>query len=129
MRITANQTTEQTLTALLRAADRHHPVTITYTKADGTETLRTIEIHDVRTTKAGHVILRAADRQTGEMRTWRLDRIRAYSIHRTAYLLPVPADEAPAPTVVPATPAALVAFELGRDDRLTTTRARLAHAA
>jgi predicted DNA-binding transcriptional regulator YafY len=99
--------------------DRRFPVTITYTKADGTETIRTIEIHDVRTTKAGAVILRAADRETREMRTWRLDRIRAYSIHRTAYTVPVPADETPAPVVVPATPAALIAYELGRDDRTT----------
>jgi hypothetical protein len=62
------------------------------------------------------------------MRTWRLDRIRAYTTHRTAYLVPVPADETPTPVVTPSTPAALIAYELGRDDR-TTTRARLAHAA
>jgi predicted DNA-binding transcriptional regulator YafY len=136
MRITANETT---LAHLLRAMDRRHPVTITYLKEEKdetgrktgrlVETVRTVELHSYRTTKAGHVILRAADRQTREMRTWRLDRIQAYTVHRTDYVVPVPADETPAPAPVPSTPAALVAFELGRDDRPTTTRARLTHAA
>lgn len=118
MKLTKNQTTETTLAHLLRAADRHHPVTITYAKADGTETLRTIEIIECRTTKQGAIILRAMDRTSGELRTWRLDRIRAYTIHRTAYTVPVPATDAPAPALpAPATPAALIAYELGRDER------------
>ncbi|WP_031523102.1 WYL domain-containing protein, partial [Streptomyces sp. NRRL F-5123] len=116
MKLTKNQTAQATLAAMLRAADRHHPVTITYTKADGTETIRTIEIHDIRTTKQGHVILRAADRTTGEMRTWRLDRIVSYTTHRTAYVVALPTTETPAVAPVPTTPAALVALELGRDE-------------
>ncbi|MEE4541018.1 WYL domain-containing protein [Streptomyces sp. V4-01] len=118
MKLTKNQTTEQTLAAMYRATARRHPVTITYIKADGTETLRTIELADIRTTKAGDIILRAADRQTGELRTFRLDRIQAYTIHRTAYTVALPETGAPA-RALPATssPAAVVAYELGRDDR------------
>lgn len=117
MKLTANQTEQATLAAMYRALDRKQPVTITYIKADGSATVRTIEIADCRTTKAGHVILRAADRETREMRSWRLDRITAYTTHRTAYLVPVPADEAPAPRPALSTPAALIAFEIGRDER------------
>jgi predicted DNA-binding transcriptional regulator YafY len=120
MKLTKNQTEQATLTALLRAADRRHPVTITYTKADGTTTVRTIEIAECRTTKQGAIILRAADRQSGELRTWRLDRIQAYTIHRTAYTVTLPDAEHPAPALpAPTTPAALVAYEIARDERPT----------
>jgi predicted DNA-binding transcriptional regulator YafY len=129
MRITANETTETTLAAMLRAADRHHPVTITYVKKDGTTTIRTVELFEIRTTKAGAVLLRGMDRQTGEARSFLLAGLVSYTIHRTAYVVPVPADETLAPVVAPTTPAALIALELGRDDRPATTRARLAHAA
>jgi predicted DNA-binding transcriptional regulator YafY len=70
-------------------------VTITYVKADGTETIRTIEIHDVIVTNAGDIILRAADRDTQEMRSFRLDRIVSYTVHRTAYTVPRPAADEP----------------------------------
>jgi predicted DNA-binding transcriptional regulator YafY len=120
MKLTKNQTEQATLTHMLRAADRHHPVTITYVKADGTETLRTIEIHDIRTTKQGAIILRAMDRATREMRTFRLDRIVSYTIHRTAYVVPLAADEERPAPIAPTTPAALVAYELARDERPTT---------
>lgn len=136
MKLTKNQTEQATLTALLRAADRRNPVTITYLKEEKdeagrktgrlVETVRTIEVHDVRTTKAGTIVLRAADRTSGEMRTFRLDRIEAYTIHRTAYTVPLPADATPAPDAIPTTPAALVAYEIARDERPTT---RLATAA
>jgi predicted DNA-binding transcriptional regulator YafY len=128
VKLTKNQTEQATLTAMYRALDRKHPVTITYVKADGTVTVRTIEIHDIRTTKAGQVILRAADRATGEMRTFRLDRIQAYTIHRTAYTVVLPETDRPAtPAPALSTPAALVAFELGRDER--TARRHLTPAA
>lgn len=136
MKHTAKQTTEQTLTAMYRAMDRHHPVTITTWKeekdADGrktgrmVQTIRTIETYDIVTTKAGNVTLKAMDRETGESRTFRLDRLISYTVHRTAYVIPreQPADAAPAPT----TPAALIALELARDDR-PTARRQLAPAA
>lgn len=127
MKLTKNQTEQATLADMYRALDRRFPVTVTYSKADGSTTIRTIEIADIKTTKAGAVILRAADRQTGEMRTFRLDRIESYTTHRTVYLVPVPADTTPAPTVAPRTVAALVAYEIARDER--PSRRHLAHAA
>lgn len=91
MRHTKNETSTQTLTRLITALDKTQPVTITYIKADGTETIRTIEIHNVTVSQAGDILVRAMDRETGEMRSFRIDRIQAYTIHRTGYLVPVPA--------------------------------------
>ncbi|WP_413102246.1 WYL domain-containing protein [Streptomyces sp. Inha503] len=119
MRITNRQTTTRTLTDLHRAWDRHHPATITYTKADGTETIRTIEIYDIRTTSKGDVIIKAMDRTSGESRTFRVDRIQAYTIHRTAYTVeratPTAADLGIRVTVN--TVDELVCRELAREDR------------
>ena len=95
MRHTANETSTQTLTRLITALDKQQPVTITYIKADGTETIRTIEIHDVIVTNAGDIVLRAADRDTQEMRSFRLDRIQTYTVHRTAYVVELPAADEP----------------------------------
>lgn len=88
---TSRETNDKTLNRLIRAWDRRRAVTLTYTKADGSETVRTIEITDVTTSKAGDVLIKAWDRQSGEMRTWRLDRIDAYTVHTTGYVIPVPA--------------------------------------
>ncbi|NUP46135.1 MAG: hypothetical protein HOW97_02295 [Catenulispora sp.] len=41
-------------------------------------------------------------------------------LHRTTYVVPVPATDTPAPVVAPATPAALVAYEIARDERPTS---------
>ncbi|WP_433893010.1 WYL domain-containing protein [Streptomyces sp. CA-111067] len=117
MKLTKNQTDAQALTALYRAMDRQHPVTITYTKADGTETIRTIEIYDIRTTSKGFTIVKAMDRQTGESRTFRTDRLVAYTIHRTAYT--VPREQPATIRVAPTSTAAMVAYELARDERTT----------
>jgi predicted DNA-binding transcriptional regulator YafY len=95
MRHTKTETSTTTLTRLITALDKQQPVTITYTKADGTETIRTIEIHDVIVTNAGDIVLRAADRDTQEMRSFRIDRIQAYTVHRTAYVIARPADDEP----------------------------------
>jgi predicted DNA-binding transcriptional regulator YafY len=91
MRHTKNETTTQTLTRLIKALDAKHPVTITYVKADGSETIRTIEIADILVTAAGDIVLRAMDRETGEMRSFRTDRIVSYTVHRTAYTVTRPA--------------------------------------
>jgi predicted DNA-binding transcriptional regulator YafY len=95
MRHTKNETTTQTLTRLIKALDAKHPVTITYTKADGTETIRTIEIADIIVTAAGDIVLRAADRNTQEMRSFRVDRIQTYTVHRTAYTVALPVADEP----------------------------------
>jgi predicted DNA-binding transcriptional regulator YafY len=99
MRHTANETSTQTLTRLITALDKQHPVTITYSKADGTQTIRTIEIADILVTAAGDIVLRAMDRDTQEMRSFRVDRVQAYTVHRTAYTVELPAaDDKPART-------------------------------
>jgi hypothetical protein len=81
-------TVEDDIAARLHTAVRKaRPVTVTYTKADGTTTVRTIEPTGLRTTRAGDTIVKAADRDSGEMRTFRLDRISAYTVHRTAFIV------------------------------------------
>ncbi|MEI5100312.1 WYL domain-containing protein [Streptomyces sp. PmtG] len=91
MRHTANETSTQTLTRLITALDRRQPVTVTYVKADDTTTIRTIELYDVVVSNAGDIVLKAMDRETGEARSWRLDRLVAYTVHRTAYVIERPA--------------------------------------
>lgn len=85
---TAAETEARTTARLIRAMDNEHPVTITYTKADGSQTVRTIEIFDIRITKAGDTLIVAMDRETQERRSFRADRITHYSLHRTAYTVP-----------------------------------------
>lgn len=118
MRITKNQPATKTLTDLYRALDRKHVVTITHLKAGETEpTVRTIEIHELRTTASGSIVIIAMCRLRGEERQFHASSVQAYTIHRMAYVL-----ERPAPTtyVRPApAPAddetALIYFELERD--------------
>lgn len=109
MRHTKNETSTTTLTRLITALDKRHPVTITYLKEEKDEngrrtghliqTVRTIEITDFAISQAGDILIKALDRETGEARTWRLDRIQAYTIHRTAYVIETPAaDDKPART-------------------------------
>ncbi|MCZ4509974.1 WYL domain-containing protein [Streptomyces sp. ActVer] len=95
MRRTANETSTQTLTRLIKALDAKHPVTITYVKADGTTTVRTVEAYDIVVTAAGDIVLKAMDRETGEARSFRLDRLVSYTIHRTAYAVARPAADEP----------------------------------
>lgn len=97
MRYTSRETEQATTTRLIRAWDRRRPITITYIKADGTETIRTIEIYDITVTKAGNVILKAMDRESGESRTWRLDRIVAYTVHAGTYQVQREQDVMPRP--------------------------------
>lgn len=115
---TANETQQDTLTRFLKAMDRKQPVTITYIKADGSETVRTVEAYDVQTTKAGDIVIKAMDRESGESRTWRLDRIQAYTVHRTAYVLPEPpaVDELGLRVTVNV-PTTVVSREMAREDR------------
>jgi len=105
--------TTDTLADVYAAMGKRRPVTITYVKADGSETVRTIETYDVMTTKTGNVIIKAMDRETGESRSWRLDRITFYTVHRMTYT--VERETVPAETV-PATPEQIIDRELNRDD-------------
>ncbi len=118
MKITAGQTTTRTLTDLIRAMDGQRATTITYVDSKGDESVRTIEIHNILTTSKGGLIVRAMCRTRGEMRTFTLEQIKAYTVHRIRFVLAVPeenaADVAPLAHFV-FTAQELVDLELERD--------------
>lgn len=137
MKHTSRQTSTATLTDLYRALDTQRPVTITYLKEEKdengktvkvtdengnktvklVETVRTIEAYDIHTTKAGNVVIKAMDRDSQESRTFRLDRIRAYTLHRGTYQVERPAEtRGPELRVTVNTPDEVVCRELARDD-------------
>lgn len=130
MKHTRNQTSTRTLADLYRAMDHQHAVTITYINSDNETTIRTIEIHAIRTSKPvrhghkaeatftpGDMILTVMCRLRGEQRELHLSGIISYTVHRAAYVLELPA---PTTYVRPA-PApddnadALYFYELARD--------------
>jgi predicted DNA-binding transcriptional regulator YafY len=85
---------EQAFSVLTRAARRGHPLTVSYTREDGSQTVRTIEVYMITRNKEGDRYARAmvrTENPAGELRTFRLDRITAVTEHRTRYLLVVPA--------------------------------------
>ena len=88
MRKTRN--TADTRKIFERVIRQGRPVTITYTREDGSETVRTIEAYEIRETRAGNVIVKTMDRETGQARSWRLDRIQSYTVHRSVFLVPRP---------------------------------------
>lgn len=104
MRHTKNETSTQTLTRLITALDKTQPVTVSYLKEEKDdagkktgrliETVRTLEIFNVFVSLAGDILIRAVDRETKEIRSFRVDRIQAYTIHRTAYVIERPATDA-----------------------------------
>jgi predicted DNA-binding transcriptional regulator YafY len=96
MRTTANETEHQTTLRIMRAMDRRQPITITYIKADGTQTIRTIETYAIEVSNAGDILLKTMDRQSQDRRDFRLDRIVSYTVHRSTYLLERPASAKPA---------------------------------
>lgn len=116
MRITSQQATTRTLADLYKALDRKFAVTITYLDEDGTETLRTIEPYDIRTTKAGRIEVRAMCRLRGESRDFLIHRVVSYTCHRIAFVLDRPQATTPASKgIVVRSAAQLIARELGRD--------------
>ncbi|WP_097865836.1 WYL domain-containing protein [Streptomyces sp. rh34] len=116
MRHTNQQTSTKTLTDLYRALDRAEAVTITYLDQDGTESIRTIEPYDIRTTKSGRIEVRAMCRLRGEARGFLVHKIVSYTLHRMAFVLDRPEATTPAGAVIVVrSPAQLIARELGRD--------------
>ena len=61
-------------------------VQLDYTKEDGERTAPTIEPYSVRRTSAGDLLLFGVKADTGEARSYRLDRIRLATVIRQAYL-------------------------------------------
>ncbi len=60
-------------------------VQLDYTKEDGERTTPTIEPYSVRRTSAGDLLLFGVKANTGESRSYRLDRIRSATVTRQAY--------------------------------------------
>lgn len=128
MKHTSQQSSTKTLADLLRALDHQHAVTITYTDEHGVDSVRTVELHEIRTNNKGDIEIVAMcrlraiemqsdDRITSAERAFNVARISAYTVHRMAYVLtrpeptkyvrpaPAPADDA----------VALFFYELARD--------------
>lgn len=114
MKRTARQTSARTLADLIRAMDGKRAVTVTYIDSDGEESVRTIEIHDIRTTSKGRIIVRAMCRMRGEMRTFHPERIVSYTIHRMRFVLDAPTGETRF-THAAETEAELISLEMDRD--------------
>lgn len=85
--------TEDAYRRMVKAAGKHFPVTITYTRQDGSITVRTIEVYELTRNKKGDRYAKAmvrTDSPAGELRSFRLDRVLSITVHRTAYKLTVP---------------------------------------
>ncbi len=67
------------------AAANHLCVQLAYTKQDGQRTAPTIEPYSVRRTSAGDLLLFAVRSDTGESRSYRVDRIRSATVTRQAF--------------------------------------------
>lgn len=64
-----------------RCIKHSHPMTITYVKESGEETVRTIEPYGWERSSKGHTLIRCLDRDTGHPRSFRADRVTAYTVH------------------------------------------------
>lgn len=91
-------TPEDTARRMTYAAKHHFPVTITYTRQDGSVTVRTVEVYEFTRNKAGDRYVKAMvraskpeDDPAGELRSFRIDRVVSLTVHRTHFLLEVPA--------------------------------------
>ncbi|MEU9064965.1 WYL domain-containing protein [Streptomyces sp. NPDC048430] len=114
MKRTARQSLARTLADLLAAMGGSRVVTITYTDRAGDETVRTIEIRDIRTTKKGAIVVSATCRLRGDKRTFRPEQIVAYTVHRMRFEQDIPTDELSVARAA-RTAAELIALELDRD--------------
>lgn len=126
MKHTDRQTLTKTLTDIYKALDMQRVVTISFLKEEKGDTgkktgqlvedVRSLEIYDIRTTRDGRIVIKGMDRATGEARTVRVDRVRAYTVHRIGFALTRPEATTPAGAVIVVrSPAQLIARELGRD--------------
>ena len=73
------------LEAIRFAAANHLCVQLDYTKESGEHTAPTIEPYSVRRTSAGDLLLFGVTADTGESRSYRLDRIRSATATRQAF--------------------------------------------
>lgn len=77
---------------ILKAMRLRRPMTLTYTRANGSVTVRTVEPYMFTKNADKDPYFRAMDRESTEPRTFRLDRIVAYTVHgnKSRHLLTVP---------------------------------------
>lgn len=104
---------------VIKAMRMRRPITMTYTRANGSTTVRTVEPYRLTKNGTGDWYFRAMDRESGESRSFRLDRIQTYTVgaHRSRFLL-----ESPEPSERPAAPTKAEtkrAAEYARSDRPT----------
>jgi len=84
-------TSTQTLrTVIERAIAKQHPVTISYVTASGRNVVRTVEPYRISVSAAGDVLVKTMDRESGDYRRFRLDRITHYTVHRTYFSIKNP---------------------------------------
>jgi predicted DNA-binding transcriptional regulator YafY len=116
MKLTARQPQTKTIADLYRGIDSKRAMTLTYLDEKGEETVRTIEPYDIRTTKSGRIQVRAMCRLRGDARSFYVDQIKAYTLHRIGFVLDRPEATTPAGKgIVVRSAAQLIARELGRD--------------
>lgn len=77
------------ISKLHTAVRRQRPVTITYQGEDG-PAVRTVEPRAVALNKQGEAYLRTLERESGQHRSYTVAKILAYTVHRTAFLVPEP---------------------------------------
>lgn len=126
MKHTAKQTTLRTLEDLYKALHRQRPVTLHALKDEKdehgrktgrlVETLRTLELYDLTSTDDGHILIHGMDRESGQKRAFRLDRLLAYTVHRIAYRIERPAPQADDERPEFADEADFIAWEIARTD-------------
>lgn len=94
------KTSDPRFTGDLRtAAVRNLPVTITYVTDDNRTVVRTVEPYgEWIKTQAGNYLIRSMDRESGQPRSWRVDRVLSYTLHRRGHASlsrPLPASPLP----------------------------------
>lgn len=81
---------DKVLADIRKAIRLQRPVTLDYAVMGENGTLRTVEIYEKAENKNGEIYFKSMDRSTGLPRSWRLDRIQAYAIHRGKFLIERP---------------------------------------
>ncbi|SHJ57613.1 WYL domain-containing protein [Nocardiopsis flavescens] len=81
-----NTDTSRTLRHLLGAMEAQRVVTLRYVDRDGKVSRRAVELHAVEVTASGALVVKGWCRRRGDVRTFRLDRVTAYRLHRVTHL-------------------------------------------
>jgi predicted DNA-binding transcriptional regulator YafY len=76
---------------------RENPVTITYRRDDGKIIVRTIEPYDIiKVESTGNHLIKSVERESGEYRSFRTDRVISYTVGRGRFHMVRPATKAAA---------------------------------